>query len=354
MSHHEYQQQQFDTADADEDDDDAALNSRDDTNNTNTNTSSSSLFPIELGPVRSVCHVLLAASGLPLNILIALVIVTFRRLRRKPRNILWLGVTMASIVTLLTILLEFVASQWHNRGACRAFLALTGLGYSWLLYNLLLALIDRYVAIVHPIWYRKNKITVLRVVIAQLTGLVSIVLAIKFPFITGEAPLVCASKVPLKAHIVFAVLRIIFLSLCLVGHVVVYLKSKRYFIRTGSADGGRTLSISFPTTDGDMMQQHQAAAQLLQHQHHQPGRSCIHADSSSGNINKDRLTMRVHGGNGQMKMDATRLLLAGVLSLLIFTLPFLVSTVIEWLCFLVNRIQVNYRITFHICLLIDF
>ena len=67
---------------------------------------------------------------------------------------------MASIVTLLTILLEFVASQWHNRGACWAFFlhsldGLTGLGYSWLLYNLLLALIDRYVAIVHPIWYRK-------------------------------------------------------------------------------------------------------------------------------------------------------------------------------------------------------
>ena len=67
----------------------------------------------------------------------------------------WLGLTLASILSLLTILLELVAAQRKNEVMCKAFVAFTGVGYTWLLYNLLLALIDRYVAIVHPIWYRK-------------------------------------------------------------------------------------------------------------------------------------------------------------------------------------------------------
>ena len=60
------------------------------------NTNISSSFPIELNSIRSTSHVILVSLGLPLNILIAVCIVSFGRLRRKPRYIHWLGISSAS------------------------------------------------------------------------------------------------------------------------------------------------------------------------------------------------------------------------------------------------------------------
>jgi len=294
-----------------------------------------SSFPIELelDSIRSVCHVVLFALGLPLNSLIAVVIVCFRRLRRKSRYILWLGILMASILTLFTILLEFLASQWKNETICKAFVSLTGIGYTWLLFNLLLALIDRYAAIAHSFWYRKNKVTVSRVLIAQLSGLLLIILIIKLPFISGQVPLTC-TKVDQQSKII-AILNSILMTACLIGQIVVYTKSKRYFTKTG----GRTIitiSVSFIANPPSAAQistteHHQEAAVALQQQQQGTSRS-----NSSGS--RDRL--RVHGGNRQLEIDATWLLLAGVLSLLLFTLPTLVSGFIEWICSLMYSKQV--------------
>ena len=294
-------------------------------------------FPIELelDSIRSVCHVVLFALGLPLNSLIAVVIVCFRRLRRKSRYILWLRILMASIFTLFTILLEFVASQWKNETVCKAFVAVTGIGYTWLLFNLLLALIDRYAAIAHSFWYRKNKVTVSRVLIAQLSGLLLIILIIKFPFISGQVPLTCA-KVDQQSKII-AILNSILMIACLIGQIVVYTKSKRYFTKTG----GRTIitiSVSFIANPP-------SAAQIstTEHHHHQEAAVALQQQQqgiSNSNSSGSRDRLRVHGGNRQLEIDATWLLLDGVLSLLLFTLPTLVSGFIEWICSLIYSKQV--------------
>ena len=272
------------------------------------NTNISSSFPIELNSIRSTSHVILVSLGLPLNILIAVCIVSFGRLRRKPRYIHWLGISSASILSLLTILLETVANHWKdNQLICKCFIASTGIGYTWLLFNLFLALADRYSAIVHSFWYRKNRVTVFRVVITQWTGLLLIVFIIKWPFISGQVTLTCA-KVPQQSQVIL-ILNVILMIACLIGQIVVYLKSKRFFVTPGES---RSLSVSFtkkkkaPTDSASLSEE----------------KVNIKADAG----------LRVHGGSRQMEIDATWLLLSGVLSLLLLTLPTLISGFIEWIC----------------------
>ena len=202
---------------------------------------SNTTFPIQLDTTRSACHLFLVIVGLPLNIFVAVVIISFQRLH-KPRNILWLGVTIANSLTLLTILFEFFASHLQSETVCKIFISVTGIAYTWLLFNLLLALIDRYLAIVHTLAHRK-KVTVKRVIITQTIGFVIIVFLIKFHFITGLVPLTCADKIPEHSKII-AISNILLVSKCLIAHVVVYLKSKRYF----NKPEGRELTVAFTRT----------------------------------------------------------------------------------------------------------
>jgi len=77
--------------------------------------------------------ILLCASvGIPLNSLIAFVIISMERLH-KPRNIFWLGVIFSNLFALVTSLIEFVALYGPSRGFCTVFVLLVGIPYSVLL-----------------------------------------------------------------------------------------------------------------------------------------------------------------------------------------------------------------------------
>lgn len=194
------------------------------------------LKSLELNTFQSVSHVFLCVTGLPLNLLIIVVILTNKRLNQKPRNVLWLGVIVSNFFTLLTILIEFLAYYYDSVLGCQVFAMVTGVAYTCLLYNLLLALLDRYAAIVYPFVHRE-KVTVRKVVAAQLLGALFFFLLIKCPFLLCWVPLQC-TVVPVHGKII-AVSNMILLVSCIVAQFTVYLKTRNYF----QAD--RVVSVSF-------------------------------------------------------------------------------------------------------------
>ena len=183
-------------------------------------------FPIELNWIQSTCHILLVFTGVPLNLFIAIIIMTFKRLHNKPRNVLWLGVTFFNLLTLLTILIELLAYHTQNSVVCLIFVSITGVAYTSILFNLLLALIDRYTAIVHPIWHRQN-VTVRWVITGQSVGFFLIVFVIKFPFIAQFAPPYCGYY-PVHAKLIAVTNLLLFVS-CILAEMIVYMKTRQYF-----------------------------------------------------------------------------------------------------------------------------
>ena len=113
-----------------------------------------------------VAHLTLIAIGCPPNLFIVYVIACYKQLH-KPRSILVFGSCLANFFTLLTISCELVAHYTRSEMACVIFVAITGIAYTSLLGNMLLSLIDRYVSISYPLWYRSN-ITIHRVIIIQV------------------------------------------------------------------------------------------------------------------------------------------------------------------------------------------
>lgn len=192
----------------------------------NYDVNNSALFnQLELDDFRSSSHVLLAVTGIPLNSIIVIVILSNQRLKKKPRNILLLGMSLASIFTLLTILIEFLSHHYQSQFLCKMFCLSTGIAYTYLLYNLLLSLLDRYFAIVKPLLHRK-RVTIKSVLIAQGTGATFIILFIKWPFIFGVLSVQCG-VVPFQSKTI-AVSNVILLVLCVIFNILVYTKTKRY------------------------------------------------------------------------------------------------------------------------------
>lgn len=73
-----------------------------------------------------------AVIGIPLNGLIAFVIISMKRLH-KPRNIFWLGVTFSNEFALLTSLVEFMALYVPSKVACTLYVLLVGIPYATIL-----------------------------------------------------------------------------------------------------------------------------------------------------------------------------------------------------------------------------
>ena len=299
-------------------------------------------FPIELNWIQSTCHILLVFTGVPLNLFIAIIIMTFKRLHNKPRNVLWLGVTFFNLLTLLTILIELLAYHTQNSVVCLIFVSITGVAYTSILFNLLLALIDRYTAIVHPIWHRQN-VTVRWVITGQSVGFFLIVFVIKFPFIAQFAPPYCGYY-PVHAKLIAVTNLLLFVS-CILAEMIVYMKTRQYFKsnRQRGADGSEaTVTFVLSAMRRNNMANSSSSPSGSQQQSRHPSSDAavavnINSPSSAagGGHQQQQLMLRRHhigGGNRQMELEATWSLLCGVFSLLLFTFPTLVVGFIEWGC----------------------
>jgi len=105
------------------------------------------------------------------------------------------------------------------------------------LYNLLLALICRYLAIARPILHRKI-VNVKIILIIQTIGAVIIFFLFKWPYVFGFVPLQCGF-ILIRGKITNAVTNAVLIFLIVILNIVVYIKTK-HFIRPD-----RTVSVSF-------------------------------------------------------------------------------------------------------------
>ena len=170
--------------------------------------------------------------GLPLNLLIAGLIVTQERLH-KPRHIFWLGVILSAIFAQLVSLNELFAFKifldYHP--ACVAFHLLVGIPYANVLLSVLFCLLDRYVAITYPIWHKKE-MKIKWIVTAQLFGLILISILFKVSYFVDDSLSKISCREDKEPHGKIVIFTLMTLALlCLVAQVVIYLETKKHFIR---------------------------------------------------------------------------------------------------------------------------
>jgi len=118
--------------------------------------------PVTMTKAETILNLVCLSQGLPINLLIAAVILHNRRLH-NPRNTFWLGIIALNLVTILMAVLKMATvylliddSSNGRREAtdgfiCLIFSFLTGIPYTILLFIMLLATLDRYVGIYRSI-----------------------------------------------------------------------------------------------------------------------------------------------------------------------------------------------------------
>lgn len=178
-------------------------------------------FPFDLDTFLIVSKFISCSVGIPLNLSVVVAITRSRQLRNQPRNIFLLGITFSYLSFFVPAIIELI--HWELspiESVCQANVAVIGLTHALLLLNMSLALMDRYVAINHPVWYRE-KMTVSLASALVILSSAFIVLIIKFLYILGlGAPISCQMwNVHTKT---LTVVLVILFSICTALNLIVY------------------------------------------------------------------------------------------------------------------------------------
>jgi len=252
------------------------------------------IVQLELNLFCSISHLILIIFGIPLNLIVVVVMLTSQRLRKKPRNILFLGISTASLFSLITIIFELIAHHHQSPLFCKLNGLGSGVAYTCFLKNLLLALLDRYLAIARPLLHRKI-VTVRNVRIIQAIGAIAIFLLIKWPFIFGVVPFRCGFL--LVEATTIALHQAILILLCVVLYILVYFKTKHY------ARPNRVLSVSFTNQNtlevhhhGDDHDDAQVVINTVEITEPSSSATFIIQSSSSSSA------LQVHGGSRRMEV----------------------------------------------------
>ena len=177
----------------------------------------------EINAFLIITKVLSCFIGIPLNVFVAIIIIRLRRLHSKPRNIFFLGIIFSNLLTFVPALIEVIYWVLPLDIVCQSYVAVSALPNTLLLWNMLLALIDRYVAIKYPIWHRE-KVTVRRVIYFLLFSSVFLGFLIKFVYIFGLIQLRCTVWT-VHSKVVGLTMAILFV-LCVIAHFIVFQQTK--------------------------------------------------------------------------------------------------------------------------------
>ena len=278
-----------------------------DANNLESTTSMLAFLPLAI--------VVCVSIGIPLNLFVAGVIIVKRNLH-KPRHIFWLGVTFSNLFALAVSLNElFVRLVPDNKLTCWTFVLLVGTPYATLLFNLLLGLMDRYVAITYPIVH-KNHVTVGRILTVQFLGFLFISVLFKLSyFLDGSlVNISCRQHQPHGKIIVFTLTTLILL--CLVTQIVVYVKTRAHFIlqREGQCQPlSSRAELSFSNNRLNRLDGIEETSM-----HPQVNSGVRHELDIAVHVNRETIS--------KLELEATMTLVQGVTSLLLISSPiFIVS-----------------------------
>jgi len=202
-------------------------------------TAEPSKVPVFMDTFLACGNLVCALLGVPMNLVIIIFIIFCRRLRRQPRNIIWIGIGFSNIFILLMNMIEL--SLFYSPEAtelCHVKFFLNGLPGATLLMNNFFSLVERYLAIFHLLWYRRC-VTVRLVSGIQLSSFILLLFLMKSHFIFGLAEVKCTVAHPLDRTIYFFFI-IFFLVLCFFGQLTLYKMIKKYLEIPGTNEDQNT------------------------------------------------------------------------------------------------------------------
>jgi dopamine receptor D1 len=182
--------------------------------------------PVQIDSILMMGNFLCCLVGIPLNVSVALTIIHHRRLHRKPRNIFLLGIIFSNLSFFVPAVIKLIYWAFYSSEfLCQSYVAIVGVPQVLLSLNMLLALIDRYVAINHPLLHRKKMTVRLASAIVLLSSTL-IVFLLKFIYIFDLVPLRCEVWL-VHVKIVLIILIVMFTS-SIALNVIVYRQTKNY------------------------------------------------------------------------------------------------------------------------------
>lgn len=262
--------------------------------------------PLEMDIFTLVIHCTCSIVGLPLNTFIAAKILCSNRLKSKPKYIFLFTLVLCNIFTLVTAVDEIVYFFYPNESVCRFFISINELPYCLFFFNLLLALIDRYVAMDDPIWHHQ-KVTI-RFVIFWIGVLNAVLaLALNWAYISGVAQLSCRIDRN-HANTLDATLLVLCVS-CITFKIIDYVKTKKLL------PGGTTsIVVTLPNRSSS------ANGQQIE---------MVHIVST----NEQRLNIHIGSAAlSRLQNQATRTCMVGVIRLLLLPCPLLAFTFSHLIC----------------------
>ena len=249
--------------------------------------------PIEIGIVSLIIKIVCCSIGIPLNISIAVTITRLRRLHRKPRNFFLLAIIMSYLSFFIVPIIEVI--YWGldpDESLCHAYVAVIAVPQGLLLINMLLALIDRYLAINYPLQHREKMTNRLACCLIVTCSILTTFI-FKFIYIVGLGILRC--EILLLQVKTATILFIILFGSCIAMNIIIHRLTKILL---------RESRIVEATRDQ------------------------VGASNDIVTANNQRSTvvspMSIHVGRkklGQLEMEATQTLVIGVASLCV--MPFL-------------------------------
>ena len=295
----------------------------------------------EINAFLIITKVLSCFIGIPLNVFVAIIIIRLRRLHSKPRNIFLLGIIFSNLLTFVPALIEVIYWVLPLDIVCQSYVAVGGLPNTLLLWNMLLALIDRYVAIKYPIWHRE-KVTVRRVIYFLLFSSVFLGFLIKFVFIFGLIQLRCTVWT-VHSKVVGLTMAILFV-LCVIAHFIVFQQTKTLLQKnrtlcpsTKESIGMQTFSNRKRRFSGEDNNQENVFAEgkINEREGDVDLNAIVSAPPNLTSVVNLSSNMVIHVDNeklSRMELEAARTLVIGVASLFAMTFAILVLFIILYVC----------------------
>ena len=259
-----------------------------------------------------VFEIICCVLGIPLNIAVTSSVLSSNRMCRKSRNIFLLGVILSNFCAFLRSILDIYYFFCPSDLTCKVYIYFSALPDAFLLLNSFFSLVDRYVAIGYPLWHRA-KVTVPIVISLTLFGNLLQILILKFMYIFQLVPLRAQMR-PLENVISLWSLGVPFV-LCLVARLTVYFQTKRILAESYAA-----------RTDCDLVES-----------------VVMYSFNDSGT----RASVRIQLGPrisqkmlNRLEVEATKVLVMGVTSLLLLSFPQLSFVIGINVCY--NHATIDY------------
>jgi len=311
----------------------------------------SSKVPVFMDNFLAGGHLVCALIGTPINLMIILFIVFCRRLRRQPRNIIWIGIGFSNIFILVVNILEL--SVFYSPEAtelCRVRFFFNGMPAATLLMNYFFSLVERYLSMFHLLWYR-HYVTVRLVSAIQLAAFVLLLFLMKSHYIFGLTEVKCTVVHPLDRTIYF-IFTIIFLILVIFCQVTLYKMIKKHLEIPGTNEDQNTNESTNTTTNSggaaaaasNIQQDVLIAAPERNEETYIPPEEAVRAlqvESNQATTKQNHQFVRIRDQMvSRLELEATRNVMLNVGLLLLFASTWITSVALTMIC-QANIIRMN-------------